>query len=547
MPTVIPSANLQNGFLVSANFTTFVLNQGLTVAAPDTLFADTAINLQGTGGHHFTIHGTVVAYDQQTGTAFGGGIGNNSYVVSQTGVVLGDNAINTPGTLFVSNAGYIGGTSFAIRISSAGPLSSGAFSEVLNTGTINGMVQVQAANARIVNSGLMTVATGPVIVLDSAGAVVRNSGVISGTLDAIRASVLSSGDVTIVNTGEITGAIILENTAADTITNSGTITGQVRTEGGADTIRNTGTMAGDVLSGDGDDVLVNAGRIVGNVWMGVGNDLVDLRGGMVTGQVNTGTGNDTVIVDDETVILSEFLAGGTDEVISYARSLALATGFERLTLAGTAVEGHGNAGANTLVGNVLDNLLRGGGGADTLSGNNGADDLRGGSGTDSLSGGADDDTLRGGDGNDSLFGNEDDDSLFGQAGNDALSGDAGDDWLFGGVGNDTLTGGAGQDTMTGGGGNDVFLFASSGESPVETPDTIADFRSGRDVINLEAVFGGALLFIGTAAFTGTGQVRYSAVTGAIMVEVDTVSRGSGHEMEIFLAGISQVLASDFVL
>jgi Ca2+-binding RTX toxin-like protein len=544
MPTVIPNANLLNGFLVPANFTTFVLNQGLTVAAPETLSADAAINLQGTGGHRFVIHGTVVAYDQQTGTAFGGGSGNNTYTVSQSGMVLGDIAINTPGGVSISNAGLVEGKSLAIRISSAGPFSTGSNSDILNTGTIRGMVSVQADTVRIANSGLMAVQGGAAIDIQGAGTDIQNSGTIIGD---IWGATLSSGDVSIINTGAIAGEIFLDNTAADSITNGGTITGLIRTEGGNDAVSNTGTITGDVLTGAGNDVLLNAGRIVGNVWTGSGNDRVDLRGGTVTGQVNTGSGNDTVIVDDETVILSEFLGGGVDEVISHARSFALAAGFDRLELAGTAIEGNGNAGANTLQGNVFDNLLRGGAGADTIFGGAGRDDLRGGWAADSLSGGADEDTLWGGDGNDTLSGNEDDDLLYGQAGNDALAGDAGDDRIFAGAGNDTVTGGAGLDTMTGGLGSDVFVFAATSESPVEAPDTITDFRSGRDVINLEAAFGGVLLFIGTAAFTGSGQVRYSAVDGGIMVEVDTVSRGSGHEMEIFLAGISQVLASDFVL
>lgn len=405
------------------------------------------------------------------------------------------------------------------------------------------------------------ITTGP---LDNGS--VTNHGTVSGGTGGLSVQYNTASDrvpMGVINTGLISGAHGIEAvqgsglgtyySRALNIINSGTILGTTwaialnDALSGSDRVENSGLIHGGVTLGAGNDVLVNAGRIVGNVWTGSGNDLVDLRGGTVTGQVNTGSGNDTVIVDDETVILSEFLGGGVDTVISYAPRFALAAGFDRLELAGTAIEGNGNAGANTLQGNVFDNLLRGGAGADTIFGGAGRDDLRGGWAADSLSGGADEDTLWGGDGNDTLSGNEDDDLLYGQAGNDALAGDAGDDRIFAGAGNDTVTGGAGLDTMTGGLGSDVFVFAATSESPVEAPDTITDFRSGRDVINLEAAFGGVLLFIGTAAFTGSGQVRYSAVDGGIMVEVDTVSRGSGHEMEIFLAGISQVLASDFVL
>ena len=254
-----------------------------------------------------------------------------------------------------------------------------------------------------------------------------------------------------------------------------------------------------------------------------------------------------MIVDDGTVVLSEFLGGGTDTVISYADRLALSAGYETLILAGTALEGHGNASANTLTGNILDNLLRGGGGADTITGGVGRDDLRGGGSGDLISGGLDDDTLAGGDGQDTLNGNEDDDLLLGNGGNDLLAGDAGDDRLFGHSGNDTVIGGSGIDTMTGGAGNDVFVFTSTADSPVELPDIITDFRSGRDVIDLAAVYSGTLVFVGSNAFTGVGQVRFEAVQGGILVEVDTISRGVGPEMQIFLQNASQVFASDFVL
>lgn len=64
---------------------------------------------------------------------------------------------------------------------------------------------------------------------------------------------------------------------------------------------------------------------------------------------------------------------------------------------------------------------------------------------------------------------------------DKLTGGAGGDVLVGGGGQDTLNGGAGGDLLIGGTGRDTFAF-----SGVPGDDTILDFRSGRDVIDLSA-------------------------------------------------------------
>jgi Ca2+-binding RTX toxin-like protein len=66
-----------------------------------------------------------------------------------------------------------------------------------------------------------------------------------------------------------------------------------------------------------------------------------------------------------------------------------------------------------------------------------------------------------------------------------LNGDAGNDHLFGGEGNDQISGDAGDDTLTGGVGNDTFMFNTTTEG-VER-DTITDFQSGQDVVDLNGV------------------------------------------------------------
>ena len=102
------------------------------------------------------------------------------------------------------------------------------------------------------------------------------------------------------------------------------------------------------------------------------------------------------------------------------------------------------------------------------------------------------------------------DTLSGGQGGDDLQGGAGADLLFGGKGNDTLAGGMGRDVLTGAAGRDVFVFdTAAAAGTVANPDRIADFAPQTDRIDLSGFMPGGS-FIGAAAFTAAGQVRYAA-------------------------------------
>ncbi|MBI5162791.1 MAG: M10 family metallopeptidase C-terminal domain-containing protein, partial [Magnetospirillum sp.] len=73
-----------------------------------------------------------------------------------------------------------------------------------------------------------------------------------------------------------------------------------------------------------------------------------------------------------------------------------------------------------------------------------------------------------------------------------LVGSLGDDLLVGDDGANRLQGGVGADTLRGNGGADVFAYADR----LEFGDTIRDFTSGSDVIELARAAVGA----GTVAF-----------------------------------------------
>jgi len=73
----------------------------------------------------------------------------------------------------------------------------------------------------------------------------------------------------------------------------------------------------------------------------------------------------------------------------------LARQYSHLTLTGTsAINGTGNASANTLIGNSADNILSGLKSNDTIIGGDGADIIIGGAGGDNLNGGAGKDTFK---------------------------------------------------------------------------------------------------------------------------------------------------------
>ena len=126
-----------------------------------------------------------------------------------------------------------------------------------------------------------------------------------------------------------------------------------------------------------------------------------------------------------------------------------------------------------------------------------------------------------GKGNDRVDGGADNDTIYGRAGDDVLRGGSGNDKVFGDTGNDHIYGDAGDDQLAGGSGMDIFFFALGDGS-----DSIADFTSGEDHINLHATglhFSDLMLTTTSAGLT----VHYGA-------------------SQIFLAGVTSVSANDFV-
>jgi hypothetical protein len=137
-----------------------------------------------------------------------------------------------------------------------------------------------------------------------------------------------------------------------------------------------------------------------------------------------------------------------------------------------------------------------------------------------------------------------DDAIFGRGGKDNLHGLEGDDRIDGGRGNDRIVGGGGHDLLIGGRGHDTFIFKTANESTAVSPDTILDFHSGRDKIDLHGMGIGDGQFIHGADFTGkAGEFRFDAAQR--LLEGDLDGDGSA-DFAVKLGGASHIATLDLL-
>jgi Ca2+-binding RTX toxin-like protein len=140
-----------------------------------------------------------------------------------------------------------------------------------------------------------------------------------------------------------------------------------------------------------------------------------------------------------------------------------------------------------------------------------------------------------------VSGGEGDDVLWTSSGNDILQGGAGKDNIDGGTGNDVLNGGADADLMFGGLGSDVFEFGSLLDSKNGAYDTIADFTSGQDKIDLAALY-----TFGIDSFADLTITQNAETNETIITANDTTHPGATDHFELHLKGLVTLQDSDFV-
>lgn len=256
---------------------------------------------------------------RNSGSIDAGGIGI-SFVADTT----------TGGTFTLTNAvtGHIEGADIGVNVQFNDDAQGGERVLIQNAGAIVGRsFGVQASNLPFL---------------------LQNSGTITAT-GGIAVAVSGEQDARIVNSGVIEAAPPPDLTTATAIDLRGAF------GGGTGTLRNLGTILGDVQMGDLSDTVRNLGLIDGTLRLDFGNDRFDGRGGQVTGQVQAGSGNDSLFSGAED---ADFLGGvGADEL-------------------------YGAGGDDSLGGGEGTDLIFGGDGRDVILGGTGRDELTGGAGAD---------------------------------------------------------------------------------------------------------------------------------------------------------------------
>jgi len=317
-----------------------------------------------------------------------------------------------------------------------------------------------------------------------------------------------------------TGDVIVDSSGTDNVLSAIAYTLDSSLENltltGTAAINGIGNTANNLLSGN-----TANNSLTGNV----GNDTINGGGGVDT--LIGGTGQDLYIVDSTTDVISETTTSlGEIDTVQSSQTWTLGANLENLNLTGTAsINGTGNSLANTISGNVGNNLLDGGAGTnDTVSyaystaavtvnlSLTAAQGTRG-AGTDTLSN----------------FEN--------------LTGSNYNDYLIGNNTANRIDGGTGADTMYGGGGNDIYVVDNAADKVVDYQnagtDTILasvdfDLRTTPGVENLTLTGTENLTAIGNAANTaGTGINILRGNTGdnflSGLAGNDTLYGGAGND------------------
>ena len=546
-----------------------------------------------------------------------GGLGNDTYVVDDGGDVITETStLATEIDVVQASVSYTLGSNLENLTLTGTDAINGTGNALANTITGNDAANVLNGGGGndVLNGGLGadTLIGGlgnDTYVVDNAGDVVTETSTLATEIDVVQASVSYALSANIENL-TLTGAAAINGTG-NALANS--ITGNSAAnvlDGGAgadtliggqgndtyvvddagDVVTETSTLATEIdtvqasvsytlgsnvekLTLTGADAINGTGNASANTI--TGNDAANvLNGGVGADTLIGGLGNDTYVVDNASDVVTETSTLATEiDTVQSSISYTLGSNLENLTLTGTtAINGTGNALANTITGNSAANVLSGGLGADTMIGGLGNDtyvvDDAGDVVTETSTLATETDTVQASvsytlsanverltlTGTSAIngTGNALANTITGNSAANALIGGDGNDVLNGSGGNDTLTGGTGTDNLTGGTGADVFIFNMLSELGLgSTRDVITDFKSAEsDEIDLSAIDANASL-AGDQAFTfvttfsttdATGQVRFASGVLYISTDADNAA-----EYEIALSGVTTLAPSSLIL
>ena len=101
---------------------------------------------------------------------------------------------------------------------------------------------------------------------------------------------------------------------------------------------------------------------------------------------------------------------------------------------------------------------------------------------------------------------------------DSIVGAGAADTIDGGAGADTIDGGSGADSLTGGTGADTFVYASVAKSNTSTTDTISDFTTGEDKLDVTLDYSGIVGATTVNATLATAAAGITAVQSSLSAE-----------------------------
>lgn len=157
------------------------------------------------------------------------------------------------------------------------------------------------------------------------------------------------------------------------------------------------------------------------------------------------------------------------------------------------------------------------------------------------------------------WGSNGDDTLVGDDGNNVLYSFMGDDVIKMGAGDDTTSGGDGVDVMTGGAGADHFQYYLVQESTGSVVDSITDFTSGEDRIDLFNFVSGVDATVTADKFkhiAGAADGDHLAAGHAVLVDVGAktylvidanfvAGYQAGEDYLIRMDGVTAITTADF--